>query len=442
MPAKSISKQWLALSICLIIVLAPIPYGANREWASALMYTSTFAVALVWSTSLLFFPRPLSAGVLASRPALAVLFLLQAWIGVQMLWSVDQAATFSYLLLGLCYSFLFLISLDVFSTRQRAQWLFAAIVVSGTIQGFLGAFMVLSGTEWNAFGEKEHYRGVATGTFINRNHLAGMLEISLAASIGWVFALRKSDKFSWHGLVELLQSPKVLIRVAMVIMVIALIMTRSRMGNVAFFFSLMVSGILFIAFVPKNRLRNTLVLISILAIDILIAGQYFGLEQLANRIQATQFTTEVVDGRTITENEQRDNVSEYALKTAERYSPKGSGAGTFEVVFPQDESSELNTHFDHAHNDYLQTWIELGIPGAILMLLFGSITLLRAAYVMSVSKSSFQTGCSLAALIGVTAIAIHSFSDFNLQIPANAMLLTVLCAFAYMPVMPKSRTHW
>jgi hypothetical protein len=36
----------------------------------------------------------------------------------------------------------------------------------------------------------------------------------------------------------------------------------------------------------------------------------------------------------------------------------------------------------------------------------------------------------VAALVGCTGILVHSFADFNLQIPANALFFYFLCALA------------
>src|SRR5690606_19224321 len=110
----------------------------------------------------------------------------------------------------------------------------AVLTVSGTLQAFYGTFMTLSGTEWLLSGPKEHYRGVVTGTFVNRNHLAGYLELTISCAIGLMLALRDGKPFTWRSLVELLLSAKLRLRLALVIMVIALVMSQSRMGNTAF----------------------------------------------------------------------------------------------------------------------------------------------------------------------------------------------------------------
>src|SRR5207248_2416144 len=85
--------------------------------------------------------------------------------------------------------------------------------------------------------------GVATGTFINRNHLAGYLEMCLAAGVGLMLAeLSSSRAASWRDsarhLLRTLLGNKARVRLALVVMVTGLVLTRSRMGNTAFFASL------------------------------------------------------------------------------------------------------------------------------------------------------------------------------------------------------------
>ena len=45
-------------------------------------------------------------------------------------------------------------------------------------------------------------------------------------------------------------------------------------------------------------------------------------------------------------------------------------------------------------------------------------------------RSSFAKGIGLGALLGVTAILLHGFTDFNLQITANAVYFTTLAMLA------------
>ena len=116
-----------------------------------------------------------------------------------------------------------------------------------------GSVMTLSGLEYLLFVKKEDYLGTATGTFVNRNHLAGYLEMALAIGLGLMLMAGKGKPAElsgrWRGrvrsILRLLLSQKAILRLMLVAMVVGLILTRSRMGNTAFFNSLLITGFSF-----------------------------------------------------------------------------------------------------------------------------------------------------------------------------------------------------
>lgn len=77
-----------------------------------------------------------------------------------------------------------------------------------------------------------------------------------------------------------LLGPKAWIRLGLVIMVIALVMPHSRMGNIAFFSSLIIVGGRFTLVSRKHRLRNAAILASLVLVDLIIISNHFGLEGL------------------------------------------------------------------------------------------------------------------------------------------------------------------
>lgn len=85
-----------------------------------------------------------------------------------------------------------------------------------------------------------------------------------------------------------------------------------------------------------------------------------------------------------------------------------------------------------AHNDYLHFFAELGLFLAAVM-----AWMIVAVYGRGLKKiknpSRLVRGTTLGALSGITAIIVHSFFDFNLHIPANAILFTVLAALVIAP---------
>ncbi len=427
-------ERTLIVSILFLLFWLPLPLGSNTDWAVGVFIFWVAATALVWAVAALRNPQAMQGGALkAALPMLGLLLLAQLWVAAQWLLglTVDVAATFESLLLGLAYCLLFLLLCSLFDTRKRLTWLLATLVLSGTFQAFWGAAMTLSGVEWLLVIPKTSYIGDATGTFVNRNHLAGYLELTLACGIGLLLALRDGRPFRWVNVLELLMGPKARLRLALVVMVIALVMTHSRMGNTAFFAALLLVGGLFVLLDREHRLRNSLILASIVVIDILVISQYFGLEKLKDRVLSTRIHDVVVDGEVVQQaNELRDDVFIYALPLLKDKPLTGQGAGSFEAVFPKYPGADIRLHFDHAHNDYLQFAIEHGLIGMLPLLGFVLLALWRALQAMWRRESLYRSGVGFGAAMGIVAIGVHSSTDFNLQIPANAATFVVVCAIA------------
>ncbi len=126
----------------------------------------------------------------------------------------------------------------------------------------------------------------------------------------------------------------------------------------------------------------------------------------------------------------RLNMTKDCLTMFSRRPVSGWGLGTFPTVYPSYRSFYTNLFVNEAHNDYAQLLVETGLLGFGLMLWF----LVRLyQYGLPTSRRwefKWDGAVSLAALLGCTGLLLHSFVDFNLQIPANAALFYVLCGLA------------
>jgi O-antigen ligase len=115
-----------------------------------------------------------------------------------------------------------------------------------------------------------------------------------------------------------------------------------------------------------------------------------------------------------------------ALKLLRAHPFAGSGLGCFEIAFTTVQSAELDYTIDHAHNDYLEFAIELGLPAAALLfagLFWLATRALQAGYL---ARSGLSRAQALGAAGGVAALLVHSLADFNLKIPANALVFSAL----------------
>jgi O-antigen ligase len=251
------------------------------------------------------------------------------------------------------------------------------------------------------------------------------------------------------NLLDFMLSPKMLLRLALVILVIALVMTRSRMGNAGFFIAMLISLAIYAFYSPNTRKVVFFLLASLIVIDIWILGQWVGLDKVVARLEATQVskaqrdvilqqakqnaTNELnfVKPQTEESIEERTMPVGYAKPAIEDYLWFGSGAGTFYSIFPQYRPAESRGYYDHAHNDYVEILTDYGIIGASLFGILAASSLWQALQTLRTRRNPMAKGIALASLMVIIYMLLHSLVDFNLQIPANALLFTVIIAMGW-----------
>jgi O-antigen ligase len=310
----------------------------------------------------------------------------------------------------------FCLTLLLVNNKPRIRLLAQAIILGGVFQAVYGSLMTLSGQD----------AGVATGTFINRNHLAGYLEMCLATGVGLMLAELSSTRAAgWRDsareLLRTLLGNKARVRLALVVMVTGLVLTRSRMGNVAFFVSLTGVGAFYLLAVRKLSGRTITFFASLLVIDLLVVGNFFGIEKVAERFQQTSV-----------DSQERVNTDRDALAMLRDFPLTGIGAGSFHAVYPMYTSAVVVAGFTrHAEDDYLQFACELGLVFAAVLGAVVLASLWTAIRAQLKRRDPLLQGMGFAATMAIVALLIHSAVDFNLQIPANAAMFVVMLALGW-----------
>ena len=133
-----------------------------------------------------------------------------------------------------------------------------------------------------------------------------------------------------------------------------------------------------------------------------------------------------------------------ALKRVGRFF--GAGLGTFASIFPKYKTSSLQYYYLFLENDYLQLLCEMGIAGFGIFLWFAMsfvrVIQLGDSRYPSGKISSVQYLSLYGCLPSIIAIMIHSFWDFNIHIPSNATLLSMLFALSLAGVRIGLKEHY
>ncbi len=323
----------------------------------------------------------------------------------------------SYFLLG------FLIVKTVTKRRQIMR-IFSVLIAMGVFEAFYGLFELYNKNPRILFYKKNYYLDSLTGTFVNRNHLSGYLEMIIPLAMGLIIA--RIDLFSLAGLrlkEKLLRfsekglSTNLLISLGIIIMSLAVIFSKSRSGV----FLLVFTFILFFALsalyfrragYQKKWIKNFLKIVFFMIIFISL---YIGIDATIERFALDKVL-----------REERPAVWADTIGISSDFPFFGSGLGTFASLYPSYEDREEFSRYSHAHNDYLEYLSELGVLGFVFLLGGVLFLLINSFLIWRVRRHPVVKGLALGGIVAIVCILIHSITDFNLQIPANMMLFSVV----------------
>jgi len=199
-----------------------------------------------------------------------------------------------------------------------------------------------------------------------------------------------------------------------------IILSFSRMGFIAALSSLFVMGTLVVVTTQLNWLtgfrRRRWVAIGMVAAMVLAGFVFLSPDKLIQRFARFVST----DGLT---SEGRTQLLVETIPLIRAYPVFGCGLGGYETAFSRFKVSGILATDDFVHNDYLQLLAELGLVGFVIGAAL-TFSVVRIALRGAVKSSDPEARHFAVACVGaLTAIALHSLTDFNLYIPANAMLL-------------------
>ena len=442
----SLASRFAFLLICVAIVLTALAYGTVHYWALGLFNLGGLTLLVLWVLDAwqlgnLRVSRNLLQLPLLGALALGLVQLLPlggattaGGLGVSNTLSFDPYST-RLVLVQLATLFIYFAATLVFvDTPHRLNVLVRTIMIFGfglAILGLMQSFTSPTKVYWF----RELNQSTAFGPFINRHHFAGYMELTIALPLGLLFA----------GAVD--KEKRLLYIFVAGLMGVALVMTTSRGGIISLVAEVLFLGLVTGIWKRQSRRRRTksdrlkaVAQRAGLAAAVLV-GLFFAVLLLGGDFSIYRFIDTV---NTDNPTSGRAHFWAVTMDIIKSYPFIGTGLGAFGVVYTQYDTRNGLYRLEQAHNDYLQVLSDGGIIGAALALAF-VVLLFYLALKRAKSQDDFRRGVALAALSGCFGVLVHSFFDFTLHTPSNALLFLVMAALATLDARveapPRKRKH-
>jgi O-antigen ligase len=332
--------------------------------------------------------------------------------------SIDRGATYSGFLrqCGLVALFASVLVLATSTARLRA--LMVLILLVGFVEALYGLVLYLAGDEL-ALWFPGQAMGTVSGTYVNQNHFAGLMELAIPVGFGLLLsghpvggAVSGTRDYA-RSLSGFLLGRRGIILFCILIMSAALILTTSRGGTGSLAIGIAVA----IAIAGSKRgVRARELRVGMMAVVLaLIAVFWLGPGQFSEKLKSAGFSSNRAEQR------------ELSFEIIADSPLVGTGVGTYRWIFPTYKDERFGAYFyEHAHNDFLEVLTEQGIIGFSLLAAGMILLFVRVVRAFVRRHDPLMRGALFATIAGCVSLMVHGLVDFNLQIPANASYFFVL----------------
>ncbi len=408
----------LRIGIVLLLAFGVLSLGAVEVWSQSVLEIGA-ALLLVWWAAI----ACLDSGTLIrwsplNWPLLG--FIVIAAMQLLFRGTASAYLTRAELLRLAAYFIVFFLMAQAFRTRTdwlRLAWFVIVFCFAVSLLGIMQHFTSTSEIYWmhSLRADVQPF-----GPYVNRNDFAGFVELTLPIGLALlIFRGAHKDLFP-------------LLTLLTVVPISAAILSSSRGGIVSIAVEIAVLLLLAVrrrgAGRNRNASRNLALALAALAAVTFVA--WVGVGRTVERFSHLSHP-EVTMARRI-------SMARGALHIFLAHPLKGCGLGALVDVFPLYETDYDGRVVDHVHNDYMEALAEAGILGGICGLAFLWLFYREARKSFEAEQGHFSRALHAGAIAAVCGLLLHSFVDFNLHIPGNALLFLLEVSIATGPPLPSA----
>ncbi len=410
-----------------ILVFGPLALGAVPTLPFLVIHGLTLGVLVLWGVRLWVSPRP----TLLWPPLCWAVLAFTAYVIVRYLTADIEYVARQELIQVLIYAALFLAITNNLHRQEMTQVISFTLVFLAMAISFYALYQFLTGSNhvWHLL-QPPNYRHRASGTYVCPNNLAGFLEMLLPMGLAYTLAGR------------LKPVTRILMGYAALAIMGGILVTLSRGGWAATGLALL---LLFgaLLFHRNYRLPAALALMLLLGAGAFLLPRSYYFQR---RLQDT--TTD----QGLLNDSSRFLLWQPAVRVWRDHPWWGGGPAHFDYLFRPYRPEATQVRPELAHNDYLNTLADYGLAGLALVavawvaLAIGAFKTGRCfcdtSGALGQTRGSNRFALVLGASFGLAAILFHSLVDFNLHIPANAILAVTLMALLTVHLRFTTERYW
>ena len=396
--------------LLLALLLAPWPYGAAADPARYALAALVLLGAALWATSRATVGDglPLLAVPAAGLPALG-LFQIAVGASAVPVWTAEAALLLAAMLAALVF----------WSERGRDRA--AAGRLAGAVLAVCGAEAVFGAVQWSQapnriYGQATPIVTTPFGSYVNHNHFAGLIEMGIVLAAAMALGRARLRGGPTPGAVGLGALSLGLAAVHLA--------SRSRGGLIALAAGLMAAGTLWLLAASRREGARLRVWPLALGGAIVIA---FGLAVVPAGTRA--HLAALFHGHDASGDYRLDTARD-TLRLAATHPLLGAGLGAYADAFPPFKRAHGDVRTTHAESDVLELLAEGGLAGLALVAWLAVLLGRGLAERLRHGRNPYRKAIAVGAAGAVAALGVHSLFDFNLRLPANALVFASLLGLA------------